>query len=476
MESIITTLPIWLLVAAGLAVLVYDALKRDGGCPCAYVNLSLIGVVAAIAAAVGIGCPAGGEAKLAFSGTMGVDYHGLLAQLVILGGTGALLLLSPGYLKVRFYDHAEYYALMLFAAAGMAALAISRELATIFVNLELVSISVYILAGMEKRNTASTEAGYKYFILGSMAGAFILMGVAFLYGATGSLKLDAIAASAPNVALLMVAMAMLLVGFGFKLTLAPFHMYAPDVYDGAPTPIAAVIATTAKAATFMAFFRIVSAVAATHAVPPGVWAAFYAIAIASMVIGNAGAIVQTRIKRLLAYSSVGHSGYLAIPFVVVLKNPEYANAAFDAVVYYLLAYTTMTILAMGTISALGPNAEGSLANWRGLGRRMPLIGGLMVVAVISLIGVPPTVGFLGKMQLFSLAAESGHYWLAVLGILTSVASAYYYLKLNVTMYFQEPAEGVEIDAPGLAGKTVLIASTAAIFLFAIFPWFYLFQS
>jgi NADH-quinone oxidoreductase subunit N len=355
-------------------------------------------------------------------------------------------------------------------------------------NIELLSITLYVLAGIEKHNLRSTEAAFKYFLLGSLAAAFLLLGIAFVFGATGELRYDAIARAIAGGGVheppfLAAGLALMLVGFGFKLTLAPFHMYAPDVYEGAPTPVAAAIATGSKVAALAAFFPLVRLAAGWADLPRGVWLALYAIAVASMVIGNIGAVVQPNLKRMLAYSSVAHSGYAIVPMVVMLGAAGRSDLAAltedarDAVAYYLLAYTVMTLLAFGVAASIGPAGETRIANYAGLIRRNPGLAFMMMMAMISLLGIPGTVGFFGKLQLFSVAVEGHHIGLAIVGVLASVASAYYYLKVVVTMFMQEPAEGGEAPAPAAIEGVNYLAlgvGTICLFVFAFLPALYLF--
>jgi NADH-quinone oxidoreductase subunit N len=475
--------PIVALLAAGLAVLVADLLlptEHRG----ALGFMAITGLVLAFVMHHVVGSSDG----TMFMGAMTQGYLPFLAQNVILGGGLFIALISPSYIERREVPHGEYYALLLFGISSMMALAASTELLTLFLNVELLSITLYVLAGIEKHNLRSTEAAFKYFLLGSMAGAFLLMGIAFVFGATGEMRYDAIAAAiaAGNIhepLFLSAGLILMLVGFGFKLTLAPFHMYAPDVYEGSPTPISAAIATISKVSVLAAFFPLIVLASGWGGMPTGVWAALYAVAIASMAIGNIGAVVQPNIKRMLAYSSVAHSGYAIVPMVVLLDaggaDPLLAENARNAVAYYLLAYTVMTLLAFGIAASIGPKAETRIANYTGLARRNPLLAVMMAVAMLSLLGAPPTIGFLGKFQLFAVAVQGGHIWLAVLGILASVASAYYYLRVVVTMFMQEPAADEETPAPAvLEGSNTLALSvgTLCVFIFAILPSWYLFAA
>lgn len=482
-QSLLMTSPLLVLLGAAIVVLAADVLMpRDwrGALPW----IAGIGIAAAFLALNGYGMPE--QAQYAFSGAFVLDRLTFLADNTILGMALYLIAISPKWLRGRRVPHGEYYALLLFAAMAMMALGHSSELLALFLNFELLSITFYILLGIEKRNPRSTEAGFKYFIVGSTAAAFLLLGIVFIFGATGGLtRYDAILKlmNAHRVYLpppmFSLGMGLLLVGFGFKITLAPFHMYAPDVYDGAPTPVVAALATGTKVAGFTALYHLVSLAVAFKAMPVGVWAAFYAVALISMIVGNIGAVVQPNIKRLLAYSSIAHSGYMTIPLAVVLSrptlqaHPDLMRSAEDALAYYLIAYTLMTLLAFGVIASLAPEGDGPIASWAGLGRRAPARAAFMAIAMISLIGLPPTVGFFGKVYLFSVAIEGRHMLLAVIGILASVVSVAYYLRVVIAMYMSEPAEGAETPAPMDNGQMLAIGVVAAcVFVFAIFQGLY----
>ncbi len=482
-QSLGLTAPLLVLLAAAIVVLAADVLmprRRRGVLPW----IAALGAAAAFLALVGRGLP--GAARYAFSGALVLDRLAFWADCVILGMTLYLIAISPRWLRGRPVPQGEYYALLLFAGMAMMALGHSAELLALFLNFELLSITFYILLGIEKRNPLSTEAGFKYFIVGSTAAAFLLFGIAFVFGATGGqlryveiLKLLGAHRLSVLPLLFALGLGLIFVGFSFKITLAPFHMYAPDVYEGAPTPVVAALATGTKVAGFAALYRLVALAAGFKALPVGVWAAVYAVALISMIVGNVGAVVQPNVKRLLAYSSIAHSGYMMIPLAVMLSrpaleaHPNLPAAAGDALAYYMLAYTVMTLLAFGAIASLAPEGEGPLAAWAGLGRRSPARAACMALAMVSLIGLPPTVGFFGKVYLFGVAIEGGHMLLAVVGILASVVSVAYYLRVVITMYMAEPAEDAAAPAPLRGGQALAVALAAAdVFVFAIFQTLY----
>lgn len=468
-----------ILLVAAVAVLIAEvALPRPGRW--ALPAIALVGLLAAMAALWITHPTAREDVQHAFR--LCLRFNGLtgLAHTVILATAAFLVLISPSYVAGRSIPRGEYYALLLLSTLGMMALASSSELLTLFLNFEILSIALLVLAGLEKESPKSTEAALKYFLLGAFASGFMLLGIAFIYGSTGltrfSLIAEALAAGRIiEPVFLMVGLALLLVGFGFKLTLAPFHMYAPDVYDGAPTPIAAAIATGSKVAGFTALFHVIETVSSWAPIPSGLFVGFCVIIVASMVIGNAGAIIQPNIKRLLAYSSIAHSSYMAIPLVIVLIRPDLLSEARDALGYYLMAYALMTLMAFGVATSLGRLGEGRIASYTGLGLRCRAPAAIMALAMLSLIGLPPTVGFFGKVRLFYIAVIGGHAWLAVLGVLASVASAYYYLRVVVTMYMRDPSpEAAEQPVPSMATPNALVLTVGAVglFVFAIFPWLF----
>jgi NADH-quinone oxidoreductase subunit N len=470
--------PLAALVIAALLVLVADVLLPRAQRWLLSV-ISIAGVIAGFAVLYLAGS-ATGQIDTFFGGLRS-SYMVFLAQNLVLAAGGFVVLISPRYLHDRLIPQGEYYALLLFAIAGMLGLAASSELLALFLHIELVSIALYILAGIEKRNLRSTEAAFKYFLLGSFAAAFLLLGIAFVFGGSGQLRYDKIATAIQagtllNPKLFTIGIALVLIGFGFKLTLAPFHMYAPDLYEGSPTPVTALIATGSKVAAFSAFYLFIELIAGWNGLPHSIWAALYAVVVASMIIGNVGAVVQPNIKRLLAYSSISHSAYTAIPIVVLLnQNTQLLPDIRDAVIFYLLAYTIMTLLAFGVVASLGALGESNISRYAGLTRRHPVLALLLTLSLLSLIGIPPTVGFFGKLGLIRVAVDGHHYWLAVIAVLTSVASAFYYLRIIVTMYMQEPATDLPAEIP-LDGVNYLALTlcTVSLFLFAFVPSAFLF--
>ena len=481
LSDLATLTPVWILVSTALVVLFVDLFlpvsRKNGMLP----FISVLGVIGALLALYFAG-PSPNETTYAFYNCLRFDYMTFLAHTIILGVALFLLLISPLYLRDRMIPRAEYYVFMLFATMAMMVFASSNELLTLFLNLELLSFTLYVLTGMEKQNLRSTEAAFKYFLTGSYAAAFILFGLTMVYGAVGTTffgEIASILTAGPEAGLsgqtifLMSGFALMMVGFGFKLTLAPFHMYAPDVYAGAPTPVAAAIATGSKVAAIVVFFQIFRFFAGWSERPESFFYILYGVTILSIVVGNIGAVIQPNIKRLLAYSGVAHSGYFMIPLVATLARPEQdlMPSAERAVSYYLVAYALMTVLAFGVAATLGPRGDNRIERYAGLARRSPVLAAVLALSMLSLTGVPPTVGFIGKVYLFSVAVEAKLYFLAFFGVLASVASAYYYLRVIVKMYMEEAPEEEPIEpAPReSANAVVLLVYSAGVLLFAIFP-------
>src|SRR5262250_2754801 len=361
---------------------------------------------------------------------------GLVASLVILA--------SDSYLSRERLDAAEFYALILFATAGMGVLASAQELLTAFIGLEMSSISSYVLAGYRRDTLKSSESALKYFLLGSFATAFFLYGIALVYGTTGTTVLDSMGNADPNSVILKLGLALILIGLGFKVAIAPFQIWTPDVYEGAPTPVTALFAAGPKAAAFALLLRIFATVPA--ATQFWFWA-FWILAILTMFAGNLGALVQTNVKRLLAYSSIAHAGYILVAFAAVTgmaasDSPAGAVPAYAAVLFYLLSYALVKVGAFTVVSQLGGKDERyvTLEDYAGLSERHPVAAAALSLFLLSLLGLPVTAGFFGKFYIFKAAINSHLIWLAILMAVNSIIGAYYYLKVIVAMYMREPAE------------------------------------
>ncbi len=403
----------------------------------------------------------------------GLAYGGMLTTggfahffAMVFAASGALtVMLSRSYTAREGIEQGEYYALILFAVAGMMLMAGAADMIVLFLGLEIMSVCFYILAGFARRRATSNEAGMKYFLLGAFSTGFLLYGIALLYGSTGTTNIPAIIAqSGPllGTPLFVIGLGLVLIGFAFKIAAVPFHMWVPDVYEGAPTTVSAFMSTGGKAAAFAAILLVFA---------PGLVSMSWqirdvlaAVAALSMVLGNVVAIAQSNLKRMLAYSSIAHAGYILTG--VVAANSYGAQG----VLYYVAAYTVMNVGAFGVLSML-ETADGkrlTFDEYVGLSSAKPLVAGLMALFMFSLAGIPPFAGFFGKYYVFAGAVQAGVTWLAIVGVLMSVVSAYYYLRLVVVMYFREP-----MAAPGGAENPLalgaLLFSAVAIVGMGIFP-------
>ncbi len=455
-------LPEIVLALAGTLVMVLEPLtparrKRWLG------YLGQAGLWAALAGAVAAHSSPGP----AFSGLVVVDGFATFFRVLVIAAAILVALCSYGYLRREEADRGEYYALLLYSVAGQCLMAAANELVLMFIGLEISSIASYILAGYLRGDKRANEAAIKYFLLGSFATAFLLYGIALLYGATGSTVLDTIGAvlSRRGAGLLVsAAAALMLTGLAFKVSVAPFQIWAPDVYQGAPAPVAAFLSAGPKAAAFAIFMRVwfTAFLPVSDRWTPLLWAS----ALATMVVGNFAALTQTNVKRLLGYSSIAHAGYV---LVAITAHSEVGTAA---VMFYLAAYVFMNVGAFAVVGYLAGRGEQRLEidDLAGLGARQPVTAALMTIYLLSLIGVPATGGFFGKFYVFRAALHSGLAWLTVLGLLASAVAAYYYLRLLVVMYMREPAEAAEpLPPPGAALKLALWACAAGTLLLGLYP-------
>ncbi len=439
-SDLIPLAPQLIVAVLGMVVLLADAISPKMS-KRALANLTLIGLVAALVVQLGLKAS---PATVMQNMVIG-DQYASFFNAVFLIGTILSVLLSVDFLAIEQIGHGEYYALLLLTTVGMMIMAAATDLIIVFLGLEVLSISLYILAGYARDRLASEEAAMKYFLLGSFASAFFLYGVALIYGATQSTNLIKIASQvaaggAPS-PLLIAGAALLVVGFGFKVAVVPFHIWTPDVYEGAPTSVTAFMSVGAKAAGFAAFLRVFSmALPGLGAESARVVALLSAL---TMVVGNFVAAVQTNIKRLLAYSSIAHAGYMMVGMVAAIypNGDANRNEAIAAVLFYTLAYTVTNLGAFAVVMAFRRDGHEllELDDYAGLGLKYPALGAAMTLFMISLAGLPPTVGFLGKLYLFRAAVIAGHTPLVVVGVLTSVVSVYFYLAVIVRMYMVAPA-------------------------------------
>jgi NADH-quinone oxidoreductase subunit N len=429
-------LPALIVAATALLVMAADVTVRspDGDLLAA---LGITGLLVAGGAAVALWL--GGGPPAGFQETIRGDHYALFFTLVVCAGSLLTLLMSIDFLRDHALPAGEYYALVLLSTCGMIFLASANDLIVVFLALEIMSVAVYVLAGLARREARSTEAALKYFLLGAFATGFLLYGIAFFYGATGSTRLDVIAEAIARDGLrpfTALGIALVLVGFGFKVALIPFHVWAPDVYEGAPTAVTAFMAVGVKAAAFAAFARVF--VEALSGVAP-TWTALLALLAAlTMTVGNVTAVLQRSVKRMLAYSSIAHAGYALVGLVVATRDGG------AALCFYLAVYAFMTLGAFAVLIALGRRGEPNedLADWAGVGFRHPVLGLSMAVFMLSLAGIPPTAGFAGKFYLFSAAVDAGWTSLAVIGVLNSLVSVYYYLGVLVAMYMAEGTRAI----------------------------------
>ena len=430
-----------------------------------------------------IGAVGGTAAAFVAGATPGEGFYGLIQSDVfsfffrLLVGLVAVLvvLAADSYLERENLPFAEFYALLLFATAGMGVLASAHELLTAFIGLELSSISSYILAGFRRDSTKSSEASLKYFLLGSFATAFFLYGIALVYGATGTTNLSRMDDADPGSSLLKLGLSLILIGIGFKVAAAPFQIWTPDVYEGAPTPVTALFSAGPKAAAFALLLRIFASVpAATHF---WFWA-FWVLAALTMFAGNLGALLQTNVKRLLAYSSIAHAGYILVAFAAVTFMANDLNGgatpAYAAVLFYLLSYALVKIGAFTIVSEIGGWGEKNLTldDYAGLAQRQPVAAAALSLYLLSLLGLPVTAGFFGKFYIFKAAVNSHLIWLAVLMAINSIIGAYYYLRVIVVMYMREgSAEAMAAPAVRfpVAVNVVLAVTAIGTVYFGLFP-------
>ena len=428
----------------------------------------------------------GADAQLLFSGRVIVDAFAVQVGLIVTAGAFITLLLSPSYLERHEIDFGEYYPLVLFSLAGMLIISSAADLMVMVIGIETMSLPIYALCGSWRRKTASTreeasmEASFKYFLMGSFSTAITLYGVALVYGATGTTlfaDLSVLGNAAAGKGLLLIGIALLIGGLGFKIAAVPFHMWTPDVYEGAPTPITGFMAAAVKTAAFAAVLRAFTAGFGARDLAFGTsgWTSLLALVAAiTMILGNLAALRQQNVKRMLAYSSIAHAGYILIG-VIAAATPELSAEARSGVLFYLWAYTFTTVGAFGVVAWMGSKDDRERTNvedWNGLAEERPGMALAMTIFLLSLAGVPPTAGFFGKLLLFKAAiGNSGLIWLVVLGLVASVVSVYYYLRIVVAMYFKEAsAETGELKPlPGGAPYVAVALATTAVLLIGVLP-------
>jgi NADH-quinone oxidoreductase subunit N len=438
-------------------------------------TVAFLGAAAGTAASIfGTRYPGPGFFGLIQSDSFSFFFH------LLVGSVAALVILAAEpYLTREKLEGAEFFALILFATAGMGVLASAQELLTAFIGLEMSSIASYVLAGYRRDTLKSSESSLKYFLLGSFATAFFLYGIALVYGASGSTILTSMGqVEGSQLTLMKLGLALILIGLGFKVAIAPFQIWTPDVYEGAPTPVTALFAAGPKAAAFALLLRIFATVpSATHY---WFWA-FWILAVLTMFAGNLGALVQSNVKRLLAYSSIAHAGYILVAFAAVtgMTSGDTSTVfggvpAYAAILFYLLSYALVKVGAFTIVSQLGGKDEKyvTLEDYAGLSERHPFAAAALSLFLLSLLGLPVTAGFFGKFYIFKAAVNSNLIWLAVLMAVNSIIGSYYYLKVIVAMYMRAPSEDSASTAPIAFPATVnivLLVTAIATVYFGLFP-------
>ncbi len=456
----IRILPEIVLSVFGIVVMLLDPVMDERRSQKLLGGIALLGSLAAIAATL---YQAQFPFGLAFSDMVRVDTFSVFFHFLIAAIAAVTILSSYEYMEVQQIRAGEYYALILFGAVGMSLMSSAMELVLIFIALEISSISTYILAGFRRHAAISSESSLKYFMLGSFATAFFLYGVALMFGATGSTSIGVIGDTLQTEMIPLLAyvgIALMFVGLAFKVAAAPFHIWTPDVYEGAPAPVVGFMSTAPKAAVFAVLLRIMFE---AHA--PGRLQLVWVTAALSMTIGNISALVQNNVKRLLAYSSIAHAGYLLVAFAALPEN------GIPAAMFYTASYAAMNVGAFAVVSHIAGAGERRVAmeDYAGLGRRAPLLAATLTIFLLSLIGIPITGGFFAKFYVFSAALQANLVWLTIIGVLNGAIGAYYYLRIIVVMYMREPKEDTPIAPIPLGLGSALAISLAATIYLGVVP-------
>jgi len=456
--AIVPLVCVWL---GGIASMLAEAFRLPGErLPIA--GLGIIGLVAAGTSSVLLW----NRGAVSF-GVVTADNFGLFVTLVLVLVGVLVLALSAQIVERDDINAGDYYALTLFALGGMMLMAMASDLLVIFIALEILSLAVYVLTAIRRESKEGAEAAFKYFLLGAFSSAFFLYGIAFTYGVAGTTRLDEIVVvmssqTAGNEMLTYLALGFLLVGFAFKVSAVPFHMWTPDAYQGAPAIVTAFMSAGVKAAAFAAFVRVF--MSAFGSLEPQWEPIVWMLSAASMILGAVAGVVQRNVRRMLAYSSIAHAGYLLM--AMAAGN----DAGKGAILFYLLTYALTSVGAFGVTALVGgrDNTD-DLADYAGLARRKPLLALVMTVFLLSLGGFPPTAGFIGKWYLFSAAVTAGDYGLAIIGVLTSVVSVYFYLRIVVMMYMSDDTSITPVTEPSAASLFALAVPTVATFYLGILP-------
>ena len=464
-DDLLRYAPETILTLAGTLLMILDPFFAKKN-PKLFGHLSIAAFLIAIVGAVA----ANGVQGPAFSNLLIVDGFATYFRILVMVIGIVTVLLSYRYLDREKAETGEYHALLLFSVSGQCLMVASNDLIMIFIGLEISSIATYILAGYLRDDKRNNEAALKYFLLGSFATAFLLYGVAVIYGVTGTTKLDEIRTALSGLGadawfpMVGIAAALMFVGLAFKVSAAPFQVWAPDVYQGAPAPVSVFMATAPKAAAFAIFLRIF--MTAFNQISGGWEPLIWVSALLSMTIGNFAALTQNNLKRMLAYSSIAHAGYILVALA------SHSDDGTAGAMFYLAAYALMNLGAFAVVIHISGKGEKHLRidDLAGLARRQPMTAALLTVFLLSLIGVPLTGGFFGKFYIFRAALQSNLVWLSVLGLLNSAVAAYYYLRLLVVMYMHEPGEVVENLEPLTPGlRAALILPAIGIFFLGVAP-------
>jgi NADH-quinone oxidoreductase subunit N len=463
MTDFTAIVPMLCIALAALASMGAEAFRaKDENLPIG--GLGVLGLLGAAAAAVLLW-----NRNAVSFGVVVADNFGLFVTLVLVAVGVLTIMFSSPVVGRDGLPKGDYYALVLFSTAGMVMMATANDLLVVFIALEILSIAVYVLTGIRRDDPRATEAAFKYFLLGAFSSAFFLYGIAFTYGLSGSTRLDRVGAYLAAQALsdnplILVGLGLLLVGFAFKVSAVPFHMWTPDAYEGAPAIVTGFMSTGVKAAAFAAFARVFLSAFGPFS---GEWAPMvWVLAAATMVLGTVVGVAQTNLKRMLAYSSIAHGGYLLVGLVAA------NDVGKAAILFYLAAYAVTNLAAFGVIALLGARdaANDELRDYAGLWHTRPALAALMTVCLLSLGGLPPTAGFIGKWYIFSAAVGAGYYGLAVIGVLTSVISVFFYLRVVVMMYMADrPATLAAPAAASGVGMAALVASIVVILVLGVLP-------
>ncbi|MDB4973244.1 MAG: NADH-ubiquinone oxidoreductase chain [Myxococcaceae bacterium] len=469
MSDVIFAAPLLCLVFGGLAMMMVDAFVEEKS-ELATTTAVILIAASGIAAALWYGGYTNAPADSMLAPWLATDKLALVSDVIIGVGAALAALIAGGYLREHELERGEFYPLLLFSALGAMLLARSVDLLSLFIGLETMSLGVYTLVAFRRTSARAAEGAIKYFLLGSFAAALLLLGSAYLYGATGHTDFAGIAAAiqggTADSRLVLLALMLIIVGLAFKVSAVPFHMWTPDAYEGAITPVTTFMAVCVKSAVFIVMVRVflVGLAAPELSSSTSGWPPILAgLAALTMVFGNLGAVVQTSVKRMLAYSSIAHAGYILIGLVAAAKIGE---QAISSVLYYLAAYTVSNALAFGALVLAGSRQREAVSyeDLAGLGRRNPMIAIPFLIAILSLMGFPPTAGFFAKYYVFMAAVQAGGgmVWLAVLGAITSVIGTFYYLRVLVFLFMREPAEGARVAIPMRSGYVITAMVVAGV--------------